>query len=155
MTDADNTTDSCELISFRIDSQEFCLDIMAVREIRGWTPATPLPHSPGYVRGVINLRGAVLPIVDLRARFGLGATEPTPRSVIIVVQIGARLVGLLVDAVSEILATTRVDVQPTPNVSCDAVAQFIRGILALDGRMVSWVALDHLLPEAEVEEAAA
>jgi purine-binding chemotaxis protein CheW len=155
MTDHEATPDACELISFRIDSQEFCLDIMAVREIRGWTQATPLPHSPGYVRGVINLRGAVLPIVDLKARFGLGATEPTPRSVIIVVQIGSRLVGLLVDAVSEILATTRAQVQPTPSVSCDAVAQFIRGILALEGRMVSWIALDHLLPEAELDESAA
>jgi purine-binding chemotaxis protein CheW len=155
MTDHEATPDACELISFRIDSQEFCLDIMAVREIRGWAQATPLPHSPGYVRGVINLRGAVLPIVDLKARFGLGMTEPTPRSVIIVVQIGARLVGLLVDAVSEILATTRAQIQPTPSVSCDAVARFIRGILALEGRMVSWIALDHLLPEAELDEAAA
>ena len=92
-----------ELISFRIGAQEFCVDIMAVREIRGWTPATPLPQAPSYVRGVINLRGAVLPIVDLSARLGLGDTEPSVRNVIIVVRIGTRLVGLLVDAVSEIL----------------------------------------------------
>ena len=59
-----------EYITFRIGSQEFCIDIMAVREIRGWTPATPLPHAPGFVRGVINLRGAVLPIIDLAERLG-------------------------------------------------------------------------------------
>lgn len=142
-------SDDCELISFRVDDQEFCLDIMAVREIRGWTHATPLPHSPSYVRGVINLRGAVLPIIDLKARLGLGESEATARSVIIVVQIRAQLIGLLVDAVSEILATSLSSVQPTPNVSSETVAQFVRGILALDGRMVSWIALDHIAPAAE------
>ncbi|MES1199516.1 MAG: chemotaxis protein CheW [Pseudomonadota bacterium] len=143
-----------ELISFRIDSQEFCLDIMAVREIRGWTPATPLPHSPSFVRGVINLRGAVLPIIDLKARLGLGAAEASARSVIIVVHIGQRLVGLLVDAVSEILAADPSTVQPTPNVGCNVVSTFVRGIIATEGRMISWVNLDDILPEQVESEAA-
>src|ERR1700749_3854771 len=86
-----------ELISFRIGVQEFCVDIMGVREIRGWTAATALPRSPGFVRGVINLRGAVLPIVDLAARLGFDSAEPTARHVIIVAQIGVQTVGLLVD----------------------------------------------------------
>src|SRR5690349_10774035 len=89
-----------ELIAFRIQDQEFCVDIMAVREIRGWTPATPLPQAPSFVRGVINLRGMVLPIVDLSDRLGLGVTEPSARSVIIVSQVGPQIVGLLVDGVS-------------------------------------------------------
>jgi purine-binding chemotaxis protein CheW len=142
-----------ELISFRIGDQEFCVDIMAVREIRGWTQATPLPQAPPYVRGVINLRGAVLPIVDLSARLGLGDTKPDVRNVIIVVRIGTRLVGLLVDAVSEVLTATADMIQPTPDVSCDAVRMFIRGILALDGRMVSWITLDRILPELQEEAA--
>ena len=142
-----------ELISFRIGEQEFCVDIMAVREIRGWTQATPLPQAPSYVRGVINLRGAVLPIVDLSARLGLGATEPSVRNVIIVVRIGHRLVGLLVDAVSEVLTATADMIQPTPDVSSDAVKMFIKGILALEGRMVSWITLDRILPEQEAEAA--
>jgi purine-binding chemotaxis protein CheW len=146
--------DEFELISFRIGEQEFCLDIMAVREIRGWAQATPLPYSPSYVRGVINLRGAVLPIIDLKSRLGLGVCEPTARSVIIVVQIGGRLVGLLVDAVSEILATTKAAIQPTPNVSCDTVRQFVRGIITLEQRMISWVALDEIMPDLEGAEAA-
>lgn len=146
--------DTRELISFRIDEQEFCLDIMAVREIRGWTAATPLPHSPSYVRGVINLRGAVLPILDLKARLGLGLVEPSARSVIIVVHIGDRLVGLLVDAVSEILAAEGSTVQPTPNVGCETVNRFIRGIIASEGRMISWIALDDILPDQVDVEAA-
>ena len=97
---------SRELLSFRAGAQEFCIDIMAVREIRGWTPATPLPHAPGYVRGVVNLRGAVLPIIDLAERIGLGRAEPTPQHVIIVTQVGTQLVGLLVSAVCDILTVT-------------------------------------------------
>lgn len=77
-----------ELISFRIGAQEFCVDIMAIREIRGWTAATALPQSPSFVRGVINLRGAVLPIVDLASRLGFESTEANDRNVIIVAQIG-------------------------------------------------------------------
>lgn len=110
-----------ELIAFRIGAQEFCVDIMAVREIRGWTPATPLPRAPAFVRGVINLRGAVLPIVDLSARLGLATTEPDARHVIIVVRIGEQTVGLLVDAVCDILTVTDEMLQPTPDVACDMV----------------------------------
>lgn len=154
MNEGDFVNDALELISFRIEEQEFCLDIMAVREIRGWTPATPLPHSPHFVRGVINLRGAVLPILDLKARLGLGVAEPSARSVIIVVHIGKRLVGLLVDGVSEILAAERTMIQPTPNVGCDSVSRFVRGIIAMEGRMISWVGLEDILPEEETAEAA-
>jgi purine-binding chemotaxis protein CheW len=150
----DAHSDKLELISFLIDDQEFCLDIMAVREIRGWTPATPLPHSPPFVRGVINLRGAVLPILDLKARLGLGESQPNARSAIIVVHIGRRLVGLLVDGVSEILAADTAAVQPTPNVGCDVVSRFVRGIIALEGRMISWVSVADILPEEEASEAA-
>ena len=79
--DTENVT---ELIAFRIAEQDFCFNIMAVREIRGWTPATIIPHAPDYVRGVINLRGAVVPIVDLAARLSLDVPEPTSRNVIII-----------------------------------------------------------------------
>ena len=138
-----------ELIAFRVGEQEYCVDIMAVREIRGWTPSTPLPRSPSYVRGVINLRGAVLPIVDLAARLGLGEVTPDARSVIIVVRIETRLVGLLVDAVSDILTVSADTIQPTPDVSCPSVQLFSKGILAVEKRMINWLALDHILPERE------
>jgi len=142
-----------ELISFRIGAQEFCVDIMAVREIRGWTAATALPQSPSFVRGVINLRGAVLPIVDLAARLGFENTDASDRHVIIVAQIGAQMVGLLVDAVSDILTVTDDAIQPTPDVASDTAKTFVRGLLAIDGRMISLVGLDHVLPESEREAA--
>lgn len=142
-----------ELISFRIGEQEFCVDIMSVREIRGWTPATALPQSPEFVRGVINLRGAVLPIVDLSGRLGLGLAQPSARHVIIVANIGSRLVGLLVDAVSDILTAADSEIQPTPDVGCETVRTFVRGILPVDGRMISVVSLDRILPDIEAEAA--
>jgi len=142
-----------ELIAFRIGAQEFCVDIMSVREIRGWTPATALPQSPGFVRGVINLRGAVLPIVDLAARLGFSPAEPTARHVIIVAQISSQVVGLLVDAVSDILTVTDDVVQPTPDVASEMAKTFVRGVLAVEGRMISMIALDNLLPAQEREAA--
>ena len=142
-----------ELIAFRIGDQEFCVDIMLVREIRGWTPATPLPRTPPFVKGVINLRGAVLPIIDLGARLGLTTSDPTARHVIMVVKIGDRTQGLLVDAVSDIINITDDAVQPTPDVACDTVKAFVRGLFAIEGRMISLIALDRVLPELEAEAA--
>lgn len=142
-----------ELLAFRIGAQEFCVDIMAVREIRGWTPATPLPHAPAYVRGVINLRGAVLPIVDLAERLGLPPSEPTQRHVIIVAQVARQVVGLLVDAVSDILTVGDGLVQPPPDVAAERVRHFVRGLLAVEKRMVGLLSLDRVLPATEPEAA--
>src|SRR3569833_3379083 len=93
-----------ELISFQIGEQEFCVDITSVREIRGFTPATPVPHAPAYMRGVINLRGAVMPVIDLGSRLGMQTSEPTARPIIIVAKVGAHSVGLVFDAVCETFA---------------------------------------------------
>ncbi len=143
-----------ELISFRIGQQEFCVDIMEVREIRGWTPATALPDSPPFVRGVINLRGAVLPIIDLGARLGLGPADPTARHVIIVAQVEKQVVGLLVDAVSDILTVTDDMIQPTPDLGSELARASVRGLLAIDGRMVSFLSLSGLLVHDDLEAAA-
>jgi purine-binding chemotaxis protein CheW len=144
---------SRELIAFRIGDQEFCVNIMSVREIRGWTQATPLPQAPSYVMGVINLRGAVLPIIDLSARLGMKEAEPSARHVIIVAQVGDRIVGLLVEAVSDILTVTDENIQPVPEVSSDLEKQHARGILAIDKRMICMIELDALFPETESEAA--
>ena len=126
---------------------------MAVREIRGWTPATLLPHSPAFICGVINLRGAVLSIVDLAARMGFPATVPSARHVIIVVQIGERTCGLVVDAVTGILAVEPGAILPTPDVASQLARDLIGGVLAIDERMISLVRLDSLLPPLERQAA--
>ena len=142
-----------EYITFRIGQQYFCVDIMMVREIRGWTPATALPRAPGFVRGVINLRGIVLPIVDLSERLGFPPAEPTPRHVIIVAQTGRQIVGLLVDAVSDIIAQPADKVQATPDVGSEAARSFVIGVAPVDDRMISVVALDSLMPSVPGEAA--
>ncbi|TDW36885.1 purine-binding chemotaxis protein CheW [Rhizobium azibense] len=142
-----------ELIAFRIGDQEFCVNIMSVREIRGWTPATAMPHSPAHMKGVINLRGAILPIIDLSARLGMKPAEPSVRHVIIVAQVRCKVVGLLVDAVSDILTVTDDNIQPTPEISSDIERQFARGILAIEKRMICLVELEALFPDTESEAA--
>jgi len=146
-------TNSQEFVVFRLGVQEFCIDIMSVREIRGWTPSTPLPHSPQFVRGVINLRGTVLPVIDLADRLGLATVEQTASQVIVVVQIGNRVVGLLVDAVSDILMIDAEKIQPTPGVSTEATRSFVVGIIGIEERMISLLSLDNVLPMGEVEAA--
>jgi purine-binding chemotaxis protein CheW len=150
MTDLPAATDaeSRDLISFRVAEQEFCVEVMCVREVRGWTPATPLPNAPPYVCGVVNLRGAVLPVVDLAARLGLAPARPSGRHVIIVAWIGAQLVGLLVDAVCDIISADDGMIQPTPDAAQGEVRGMVRGLIALDGRMISLIQLEHLLPQA-------
>ncbi len=142
-----------ELIAFRVGRQEFCINVMAVREIRGWTAATALPRAPRYVRGVINLRGAVLPIVELAVRLGLPGNEPSARNVIIVVQIAHQQIGLLVDAVSDILTASDANIQPPPDVASELVKTFVKGLLPVEGRMISLISLDHVLPQSELEAA--
>jgi purine-binding chemotaxis protein CheW len=146
------TTDGAatrEMITFLIGAQEYCIDVMTVREIRVWTPATPVAHAPDFVCGVINLRGAVLPIIDFAARLGLQATAPTTRHAILVVQIRNQTVGLLVEGVSEILTIAQELIQPTPDVASQTAKDFVSGIIATDGRMISLVALDAILPKED------
>lgn len=137
-----------EVIAFRVHDDEYCVDIMSVREIRGWTPATKLPHAPSFVRGVINLRGAVLPIIDLANRLGFEMTEPSERNVIIVAQMDGQLFGLLVDAVSDIMSVTSDDLQPTPNVGSEQARTFIKNVIAREEQMIRFIDLKQILPQA-------
>jgi purine-binding chemotaxis protein CheW len=144
---------SQELIAFRICEQEFCVDVMSIREIRGWTIATPLPAAPSFVRGVINLRGTVLPIIDLGARLGFPIAEPTARHAIIVAQIGTQVVGLLVEGVSDIFTVSEDVIQPTPDVASETAKRFVRGVIPLEGRLISVISIASVLPEGMREAA--
>jgi purine-binding chemotaxis protein CheW len=142
-----------ELLSFRLAEQEYSVDIMSVREIRGWTRATPLPHSPHYMRGVINLRGTVLPVMDLSSRLGMPPVEGDARNVIIVVQSGSQSVGLLVDAVSDILALPQSELQPPPDMAADTAHSFVQALTIVEGRMIRLLDLSAVLPESHSEAA--
>lgn len=155
VTDGQAKVDRMELISFQVRDQSFCLDLMVIRELRVWSAPTPLPQAPDYIRGVVNLRGNVLPIIDLGARLGLGHTEATPRHAILVAEAGDRLVGLLVDGVSEILSVPAASIQQTPDVGCRFTREFIRGLLPMEGQMMALLSLDCLVPALETVPLAA
>ena len=143
-----------ELIAFYIGEQYFCIDIMAVREIRGWTSATPMPHAPSTSRGVVNLRGAMLPIVDMGALLGLPATATTKQNVIIVVEASNHVVGLLVDGVSDILTLTNEMLQPAPPIAAGAGIVNIAGLVEIDGRLLTLLQLDALVSDLVMATAA-
>ncbi|RYH09738.1 chemotaxis protein CheW [Tropicimonas sp. IMCC6043] len=147
LTAVQGESSDCELLSFRVGEQEYSVDIMSVREIRGWTRPTPLPHSADYVRGVINLRGTVLPIVDLSRRLGIPVGEASERNVIIVAHIRHQAVGLLVDAVSDILAIPESDMQPPPEMAADSERGFVQSLTIVDGRMLRILDLEAVLPD--------
>jgi purine-binding chemotaxis protein CheW len=134
-----------ELISFAIGGEQYGVDIMAVREIKGWSDITHLPRQPEYVRGVLNLRGIMVPIIDLRSRFGEGMTEATPLHIVIIVQAGGRQVGLLADRVLDIVAFESSQVQPVPRVTGESVLSFIRGLINCDAGMIALIDIDNLL----------
>jgi purine-binding chemotaxis protein CheW len=135
-----------ELVAFRAADQDFCVDIMSIREIRGFTAATVVPHAPDYVLGVMNLRGSVVPVVDLSRRLGLGATEGDDRHVIIIAMVGPQMTGLLVEAVSDILSIPEDEIRPTPEVASEAARGFISGVICEGERLLRLVDLSRLLP---------
>jgi purine-binding chemotaxis protein CheW len=142
-----------ELISFEIAGQEFCIDTRSVREIRGWTPPTPMPNAPPYVLGVINLRGAVMPVLDLRARLGFGETFATSRNVYVVAQQDERMVGLMVDAVQETFSVSPEMLHAPPLMDYGGAPPLVDAILTLEGRMLARLVLNALLPETSMGEA--
>jgi purine-binding chemotaxis protein CheW len=151
---ANANTSSSQFISFAIGDDQYGVDIMAVREIKGWTAITHLPRQPDYVRGVLNLRGVIVPIIDLRCRFGQGLTEATPLHIVIIVQIGSKLVGLLADRVLDIVSLDATQVQPVPRVVQSARLDFLSGIVTVDDAMIALIDLPHLLSAASASEAA-
>ncbi len=142
---AQNATAQTQFISFAIGDDQYGVDIMAVREIKGWSDITHLPKQPEYVRGVLNLRGAIVPIVDLRCRFGQGLTETTPLHIVIIVQIGGRQVGLIGDRVLDIVSVDANQIQPVPRTAQGATQDFLSGLVTHDSTMIALIDLPNLL----------
>lgn len=140
---------SIQFISFAVGGNQYGVDIMAVREIKGWSDITHLPNQPEYVRGVLNLRGAIVPIMDLRCRFGLGLTEPTPLHILIIVQIDGRQVGLIGDRVIDIVSAETAAIHPVPRTKQGAAADFLSGLVNHDDAMIALIDLPQLLSETD------
>ncbi|SHI75563.1 chemotaxis protein CheW [Wenxinia saemankumensis] len=142
-----------EFVSLVAGGQSYCLEITQIREIRRWSSVTPLPYSERSVLGVMNLRGAVIPIIDLSEKLSLGPTDPTERHVIIVVANKDRTIGLLVDSVSEILTVKGEAIRETPNVKGESSIKAISGLLSIEEEMSRVIDLGALLPGHQDEAA--
>lgn len=134
------------LLTFRCGGQGYAVDIIAVREIRSWSEPTPLPHSPPYMRGMVNLRGSVLPVMDLAQRLGQPPTRDDPRNVIIVIQEEGRVHGLLVDAVSDIVLPRAEQMQDVPRVGTDDDHAMAERLFVVDDVMIQVLVTDRILP---------
>jgi purine-binding chemotaxis protein CheW len=137
-----------QFISFAIGDDQYGVDIMAVREIKGWTAITHLPKQPDYVRGVLNLRGVIVPVIDLRCRFGQGLTDATPLHVFIIVRIGEKPVGLLADRVLDIVSLDQSQVQPVPRINNASRVNFLSGLVTVEGAMIALIDLRNLVGSA-------
>jgi purine-binding chemotaxis protein CheW len=149
---AQGAAGSAQFVSFAIGDDQYGVEIMAVREIKGWTSITFLPKQPDYVRGVLNLRGVMVPIIDLRCRFAQGLTEATSLHIFIVVQIGATQVGLLADRVLDIVAFDASQIQAVPHIAQAARADFLSGLVMVDDAMIALIDLPSLLSLSPVSE---
>ncbi len=136
-------------LTFIVDAEEYGVDILRVQGIQGWDSVTVIPNTPDHVLGVINLRGAVVPLYDLRRRFNLDATTFGPTTVVIVVRVetdnGEKIVGMVVDAVSEVYNISESDIKPTPDFGSAIDTDFVRGLATVEGKMVILLDIDHLL----------
>jgi purine-binding chemotaxis protein CheW len=143
-----------QFISFAIGADQYGVDIMSVREIKGWSEITHLPKQPKYVRGVLNLRGVMVPIIDLRCRFGQGLTEATSMHIVIIVQVASRLVGLLADRVLDIISCDAAKIQAVPRIAQASRIDFLSGLVTMDNAMIALIDLPHLLSLSGSEEKA-
>jgi purine-binding chemotaxis protein CheW len=133
-----------QFLTFTLSSEEYGVDIMTVREIKGWTETTRLPNSPDFMRGVMNLRGLIIPIFDLRARFSHKLTEASASHVVIILAVNGRNIGVLVDTVSDILSVAEAEIKPAPQLESGANTDFINGLISLEERMVVLLSVDKL-----------
>lgn len=146
-----------QYLTFMVAGEEYGVEILRVQEIKGWDTATPIPNTPDHILGVLNLRGAVVPIIDLRKRFSLDSIPYGPTTVVIVVKMQHnekdRTVGLVVDAVADVYRLDSADIQPPPDMGGTINTKFVRGLTTVDDKMVILLEIDHLIDFGEVEPA--
>jgi purine-binding chemotaxis protein CheW len=139
--------DTRQFLTFALGGEEYGVEILKVQEIRGYAPITPIPNTPPHVMGVMNLRGAIIPVVDLRRTLAMPAAEYTAFTVIVVVTVGTRVMGMIVDAVSDVLDIARADIQATPDFGTQVDARFIHGMARTAGKLVILLDIDRVLGE--------
>ncbi len=141
-----------QYLTFMLGQEQYGIEILKVQEIKGYTPPTPIPNAPAFVRGVMNLRGTVVPVADLRARLGMPATENDQFTVVIVVTVGSKVFGLVVDAVSDVLDIPGNDIEPRPDLGSGADITYLKGMAKTAERLIALLDIEELLGKETLEK---
>lgn len=138
-------TDGSQYLTFTLGQEEYALEILKVQEIKGYSAVTPIPNTPRYIKGVMNLRGTIIPVVDLRSKFSMPEAEYNQFTVIVVVTVGTKIMGLVVDAVSDVLNIPKRDIQETPDFGGQVDARFISGMAKAGEKLVVLLDIERIL----------
>ncbi|MEC5396843.1 chemotaxis protein CheW [Uliginosibacterium sp. H1] len=147
---AGDSAGGSDYLTFSLGDEEYAIDILKVQEIRGYDAVTRIANAPEFIKGVINLRGTIVPIVDLRIKFGVGKVEYTPFTVVIILNVGTRVVGMVVDGVSDVLTLPDGEVRPVPEFSSSVGAEYIAGLASLESRMLIVLDIARMMSSAEM-----
>ena len=139
-----------EYLTFRLGEEEYGIDILKVQEIRGYEQPTRIANAPSFIKGVVNLRGVIVPIVDMRLKFGLGSAEYNDFTVVIILNLGARVVGMVVDSVSDVMELSPDQIRDTPEIDSVVDSSYITGLGTLNDRMLILIAIEKLMGTAEM-----
>jgi purine-binding chemotaxis protein CheW len=143
-------TDGNQYLTFTLGQEEYGVEILKVQEIKGYSAITPIPNTPSYIKGVMNLGGTIIPVVDLRAKFGMVATEYNQFTVIIVVRVGAKVMGVIVDAVSDVLNIPTTDIQAAPDFGAQVETRFISGMAKAGEKLVVLLEIEKIIGDDEL-----
>ena len=148
---SDDEQVSSEYLTFTLGNEEYAIDILKVQEIRGYETPTLIANAPVFIKGVINLRGTIVPIIDLRIKFGLGGVEYTPFTVVVILNVAGRVVGVVVDSVSDVISLVPNQIRPAPDFSGTFDTKYIVGLVSLAQRMLVVTDIEKLMTSADME----
>lgn len=152
---SESATNGRQFLTFNLGEELYGVDILRVQEIKGYTAVTKIPNTPSYIKGVLNLRGTIVPIVELRTKFGMPTIEYTMFTVIVVVVVKDKVMGLVVDAVSDVLDIDKKDVQAPPNFGARINVSFMNGIGKSGDKLVTLLDIDRMLSGEDLQGVAA
>jgi purine-binding chemotaxis protein CheW len=139
-----------EFLAFTLGSEEYCIDILKVQEIRGYETVTPIPNTPTFMKGVVNLRGIIVPIIDLRIKLELAKVEYDQFTVVIILSIRGRVVGVVVDSVSDVIALEAEEIKEAPQMGAAIKTDYIVGLVTMDDRMLIIIDIEKLATTEEI-----
>ena len=150
-TVADEDLVASEFLTFTLGAEEYAIDILKVQEIRGYEAPTLIANAPPFIKGVINLRGIIVPIVDLRIKFNLAQVEYTPFTVVIILNVAGRVIGVVVDSVSDVISMTPQQIRPAPDFSASFDTKYILGLATVENRMLIVIDIAQLMTSRDME----